>query len=224
MISLPAYFSDALLIEGQTYTGTPKQAGIDNHAHCPDPNDGPVIYRKCVFDANGASEALKLPRKYDFAFLNCHIVGGVEDGVDIVRGGNLWFVECTFERGQAKQDVTIKGGAHDVHIIACDGLRLIEVGNYTKYDAHATYPDGTTRRALPWRCARPPVRGLSVEGCPGCEVIEYHSEPTIGDVSRPLLNRRRIIAAPFFYVRSTFFSEINPAPAEEFTIKPEELA
>lgn len=210
------------------FLGRPKPADMDNHAHAVE-EDGDM-FTHCTFDANGASEALKASRKWGVTIAGGKSIGGVEDCHDYVRGGDLLVEAHHFDRGRAKQDVTIKGGFRGAHFKRCTGLLLIEAGNYTKYDARAIYPDGREARALPWRCARPPMRGGHVSVAPeaGRAVVRlFHSEPWTGDViNRPLAPwwpAHRLLVSLYFWARATFFKEAHPAPAAEFNILPGEL-
>lgn len=225
----PRFFeADVVVVRDQVFTGAPKSAGSDNHAHTPERRDVPTVYVNCVFDANGASEAFKLSRHWWIACLGCTFRGGVEDaGVDIVRGGWLFFHGCTFERGRALRDATAKGGVKHVYFLECPGLNKIGLGDYTKYDAWALYPDGRRREAEPFGFARPPVREIHITG--GSPVVEcYHVAPgavrsATARVTYPLRFAGRDWTSTYFYGRARFFRETKPAPEAEHVVAPEEL-
>lgn len=217
----PEFLRNPHIIADQTFIGTPKQSGSDNHAHTPVRLDRPIIYIDCIFDAAGAAEALKFSRHWWIAIIGGESRGGVEDCIDITRGGHLYFYQHTFSRGPAKQDVTLKGGARSITFHDCRNLHLLVLGEYTKYDHHAIYPDGSKRRALPWQLARPPVRSVNIINC-GAPVVEcIHAETPAGACA--VSTKFRPYAAPYFWARSTFFRETNPAPAAEFVVDPREL-
>jgi hypothetical protein len=210
-----------VIIEDQVFLGSPKVSGADNHAHTPERlNPGILLlYRNCVFDARGASEALKFSRHWDIRVEDSVIIGGVEDCLDIVRGGNLTFERVTFTRNGAKQDVTLKGGALNISFIDCPGLRKIVLGDYTKYDPKAVLPDGTVKRITPFSLPRPPVRNVTVESAETVEVLQLHAHRPKGNVKVTNLSW---LVAPYFWVRS-MFKETNPAPDEEFKLDVREV-
>lgn len=206
----------------QSFTGAPKPQGSDNHAYAVE-EDGEALIR-CTFDAAGASEALKSSKRWGITVVNGESRGGVEDCHDFVRGGNLFVEAHTFNRGSARQDVTIKGGFRGAHWVRCPGLRFIVAGDYTKYDARAVYPDGSVKSASPFGFARPPVRDCTVIHQPGAKrviVLCLHSEPFRGDV----INIRvpNFLVAPYFWARATFWKEALAVPEEAFRIDPREL-
>lgn len=208
-----------------TFTGAPKPSGQDNHAHAVE-SDGDT-FTDCTFDAAGASEALKASQKWGVRVIGGLSIGGVEDCMDFVRGGDLKVRGHQFARGKARQDVTIKGGFRGAEFIDCIGLRFIVAGDYTKYDAKAVMPDGRTVAAAPLRCCRPPVRGGHVDTFPGepkVWVLNLHSEPWSGDVRNlrlPLVHRFAV--ALYFWARAKFFKEaLAPAP-DAFRLDPREL-
>lgn len=237
---LPAQFRapDAKLIVGRTFAGTPEQPGQDNAAHVPEPHDGPIVYLDCRFLASGASEGLKLPRKFWLACIDCVGTGGTEDVLDICRGAHLWFVRFRFERLLALRDVTCKGGAWDVHFIDCQGLNKLQLGEYSKYDSRAVYPDGRQVKASPFRLARPRTRQIYIQQDHAPHVECIHADDPLPSVSPRMAGENggqmpggqqtttalRRWAAPYFWARATFFPETNPAPAAEFNLLPEELA
>lgn len=98
---------------------------------------------KCDIDAQTAAEGLKISFGYDILVTDCTITGGYEDCVDIVRGSNIIFKNCTFIGNKTKHHITIKGSAHTVLFEDCkfinpyrkwyDGA-TIDLGNWTNYD------------------------------------------------------------------------------------------
>lgn len=213
---------------GTTFLGQPKVAGRDNAAHVVEA-DGDE-FNGCIFDANGASEALKSSKHWGVFVFGGTSFGGVEDCHDYVRGGMFAVAMHTFVRGRAKQDVTVKGSFRGVTFDKCPGLRTIEAGNFSKYDAKAIYPDGRVVKASPFRCCRPPVRGGHVIAAPGepkVTVRLFHSEPWTGDViNKPLVPwspLHRFCVALYFWFRATFYKEQIPVPDAEFSLQPREL-
>jgi hypothetical protein len=211
--------------KGQIFTGTPKPIDRDNNAHTV-PEDG-CVYDDCTFDANGASEGFKSSRKWDLEVDRGQSIGGVEDCMDLVRGGNLNVYRHMFHRRTARQDVTIKGGFRRAVFNECPGLRFIVAGDYTKYDAKAIYPSGRIEPARPFKCCRPPMREGHVNVAPGQPkvwVLNFHSEPWTGDVRNlrlPIVHR--LVVALYFWARAKFFKEINPANEADFILDPREL-
>jgi len=73
----------------------------------------------------------------------CIIVGGYEDCVDIVRGGDILFDQCTFISNNTKHHFTIKCDVHNIRIEDCtfsgdfksvwDGA-FIDLGNWGTYN------------------------------------------------------------------------------------------
>jgi hypothetical protein len=210
-----------LVIADKTFVGTPKIAGRDNHAHTPQRTDRPIVYVNCSFIADGASEALKFSRHWKITIVGGEIIGGVEDGVDIVRGGDLVFHEVRFNCARSKQDVTCKGGARDVRFYRCPGLRRIVLGDFTKYDPLAIMPDGRELRvSLFSPLPRPPVRNVFVRAESSVRVTRWHAERADGDADDRSF---RLLVKPYFWARAKFFRESNPAPREEHVIDPREL-
>lgn len=208
-------------VRNQTFVGTPKPDGADNHAHSPERGATNIFYQDCVFDANGASEALKLSRHWDIEVWGGKIIGGVEDGVDIVRGGNITFRNVLFEQvpGQ-QQDVTCKGSARNIGFHDCVGLKKLVFGQYTKYDLKAFYPDGHEKKAALTSYARPPTRDIVIARCGDPVVETWHSEVPSGAFRRAFWPHH--IALLYFFLRSKFPEKLPPAPSE-FYLYPEEL-
>ena len=123
----------------------------------------------CTIDGGGASEGLKLSFCRDVTVRDCQIMGGNEDCVDIVRGENITFDNCTFFANEdTKQHVTCKGGVKNITFKNCkfvgsfqnwwDGA-CIDLGNWTDYDD----------------VDRPPVRNIKIINCTmqdvGCGIL-----------------------------------------------------
>lgn len=213
--------TNPFVIADQTFVGKPKEAGRDNNAHTPERMDRPIVYLNCTFIADGASEALKFSRHWHVTVHGGEIIGGVEDGVDIVRGGDLVFRDVRFNCAKSKQDVTCKGGARDVRFYDCPGLKRITLGDYTIYDPLAITPDGRERRlTLFGAMPRPPVRNVFVSSPSPVKVTRWHAERADGNVSDTNL---RLLVKPYFWARGRFFKETNPAPREEHVLDPREL-
>ena len=103
-----------------------------------------TVIDSCVIDGRGGSEGLKLSCCRNIKIQNSQFFGGNEDCVDIVRGENIFFYNCTFSAGpDTKQHVTIKGGARNITFKKCKFKNsfkswwngaCIDLGNWTDYD------------------------------------------------------------------------------------------
>lgn len=109
------------------------------------PGRDPVAYeiRDCLIDGSKGDEGLKLSFCYDVYVADSKIIGGTEDCVDIVRGGNIQFVNCKFISTNTKQHITVKGGAKNISFLNCEFINdysrwwdgaCIDLGNWTDYD------------------------------------------------------------------------------------------
>lgn len=117
-----------------------------------------ILIEDCIIDGRGASEGLKLSFCSNVYVKKCAIFGGYEDCVDIVRGTNIVFSQCTFISAQSKQHITAKGGAKGLTFRKClflqpyrkwyDGA-CIDLGNWTDYDD----------------VVRPGVRDVLIDNC-----------------------------------------------------------
>ena len=132
----------------------------------------------CTIDGGGASEGLKLSFCRNVTVKNSQIMGGAEDCVDIVRGENITFENCTFfANPDTKQHITAKGGVKNLTFKNCkfigsfknwwDGA-CIDLGNWTDYDD----------------VNRPRVRNVQIIDC------------VMQDVSCPILYRRLYAETP----------------------------
>jgi len=103
-----------------------------------------LVIDSCTIDGGGAAEGLKLSFCKNVSVRNTQVFGGYEDCVDIVRGENISFENCTFFAGpRTKQHITCKGGAKNITFKNCkfigsfrnwwDGA-CIDLGNWTDYD------------------------------------------------------------------------------------------
>ena len=98
----------------------------------------------CTIDGGGATEGLKLSFCRNVIVQNSQIFGGSEDCVDIVRGENITFDNCTFfANPDTKQHITCKGGAKNITFKNCKFVgsfkcwwngACIDLGNWTDYD------------------------------------------------------------------------------------------
>lgn len=217
------------VFENEFFQGAPKQDGIDNHAHVVPADD--VVYRNCTFNPNGASEGWKSSGHWNIRIEGGATVGHAgEDKMDGVKGGGLVIDGHDFREATAPRDLTVKASYRDIRCESCPGLRVIEAGNYSKYDKQAIYPGGRVVKALPWRLARPPVRNGHVTAAPGepkVIVRLYHSEPWTGDVINkpivPWMPLHRLLIAFGFWARATFWKEKHPPLEEDFVLSPREL-
>lgn len=119
---------------------------------------GRVLVNNCLIDGSGCLSGLKLSFVYDMTFRRCRILGGSKSCVDVVRGGNLSFEECTFDSKSSIQHISIRGGAKNISFSRCvfqnDYSRrltgaCVNLGGWTDYDD----------------VPRPPVRNVSIKDC-----------------------------------------------------------
>ena len=138
-----------------------------------------LVIDSCTIDGGGVAEALKLSFCKNVTVKNTQVFGGYEDCVDIVRGSNITFENCTFfASDKTKQHITCKGGAKDILFKNCkfvgsfrnwwDGA-CIDLGNWTDYDD----------------VERPMVRNVHIVNC------------SMQDVSCPVLYRRLYSETPY---------------------------
>lgn len=136
-------------IENQSFVGDPdkyKGARDDNalgFGWRPGWPNQTVSVKNCKIDANGVAEGLKLSYCHDVTVENCEIIGGYEDCVDIVRGGNIVFNNCRFIANNTKHHFTIKCKVNNVIIknstfvndfrSIWDGA-FVDLGNWGDYD------------------------------------------------------------------------------------------
>ena len=139
-----------IVIADKTFQGNPFRAnrewddnalGFGWRPHQPKQS---ILIKNCFIDANGVAEGLKFSWANNYHVLNCIIIGGYEDCVDIVRGGSGVFEKCQFvATGETKHHFTIKAGVSDILIKDClfvndfrhwyDGA-CIDLGNWSMYD------------------------------------------------------------------------------------------
>jgi hypothetical protein len=102
-----------------------------------------ILIENCEIDANGVAEGLKLSYCSNVKVLNCTIIGGYEDCVDIVRGSNILFKNCKFIAKNTKHHFTIKCMVDSVQIIDCEFINefnnlldgaCVDLGNWADYD------------------------------------------------------------------------------------------
>jgi len=118
-----------------------------------------LVIDSCTIDGGGVSEGLKLSFCRNVIVRNSQIMGGSEDCVDIVRGENITFDNCTFfANPDTKQHITCKGGAKNITFKNCKFVgsfkcwwngACIDLGNWTDYDD----------------VDRPMVRNVNIENC-----------------------------------------------------------
>ena len=102
-----------------------------------------IRIENCTIDAGPVSEGLKLSYCHDVIVKDCTIIGGIEDCVDIVRGGFMLFENCRFVSNNSKHHFTIKCQVSNITIKDCvfvndfrtliDGA-LVDLGNWSDYD------------------------------------------------------------------------------------------
>jgi hypothetical protein len=100
-----------------------------------------LVINRCAIFGQGYGEGLKLSFPNNVYVCNTTIYGGYEDVVDIVRGYNVHFKNCTFFANKnTKNFFTIKGGVKKVKIEDCTfsgnirDLFLFKFGDWTDYD------------------------------------------------------------------------------------------
>jgi len=156
----------------------------------------------CTIDGKGVAEGLKLSCCRNVKVLNSIIIGGYEDCVDIVRGENIEFINCTFiSSGKTKQHITCKGGAKNISFVRCkfvgsfrnfwDGA-CIDLGNWTDYDD----------------AKRPRVRNIKIEDCQMNNVLypvlyrRLYSETPVVERTRGFgLKIPRFFVAAFWFLQ-----------------------
>lgn len=176
-----------MITQGKTFYAAAKTSS-DTAAH--GVSDSEVIIG-CTFIGGQGSEALKLSRNVTLASVRESVFwGGVEDCVDVLGSSNVTFNRCTFIRGSAKRDCTIKGSAKNIHFYNCLGLRYIKAGDCTIYEK-----DGLL----------PPVSGCHVTNADDTKtiVICLNSEPFTGDVFNVVVPKP--LVRLYFWARWTFF-------------------
>lgn len=107
-----------------------------------------LIIKDCHLEANVVAEALKFSDCRNVWVRDSTLVGGHEDALDVVRGGNLIFENVHFVSRGARA-VTIKGGVDNVYFVDCTFTgsattgAFIELGDWSDYDKEPRPP---TRR------------------------------------------------------------------------------
>src|SRR5690348_13705854 len=87
------------IIDGKTFIGKKDPNGGDSAALSFGPDDGGSLVSNCVINGADAEWALKISHCFNLTFVNCIVKGGTERAFDMVRGGNVSFINCHFERG-----------------------------------------------------------------------------------------------------------------------------
>ena len=136
-------------ITDRIFTGDPDrhQGRIDDNAlgfaWRPGQDKFSVHINRCMIDANGVAEGLKLSYCHDVHVKNSTIIGGYEDCVDIVRGGDITFDRCRFISNNTKHHFTIKCNVSNVSIFNCEFVNefrnvfdgaCVDLGNWSDYD------------------------------------------------------------------------------------------
>tara|TARA_B100000212_G_scaffold342604_1_gene331222 strand:- start:29383 stop:30051 length:669 start_codon:yes stop_codon:yes gene_type:complete len=155
--------------------------------------------RDCLIDGSRGGEGLKLSFCYDVYVEDCTIIGGVEDCVDIVRGGDISFYNCRFVSKNTKHHITAKGGVKSLSFTNCnfvgdyrmkwDGA-FIDLGNWTDYDD----------------VNRPGVREVSLNNCRIFESSRkilcrrlYSENPSVKNCDGKILKIPKILLALFWW-------------------------
>ncbi len=135
-----------IFIKGKTFKGDLKN-GIGSNAlgfmWRPGMPKRKIRIENCTIDAGPVSEGLKLSYCHDVIVKDCTIIGGIEDCVDIVRGGFMLFENCRFVSNNSKHHFTIKCQVSNITIKDCvfvndfrtliDGA-FVDLGNWSDYD------------------------------------------------------------------------------------------
>ena len=161
-----------------------------------------LVIDSCTIDGGGVSEGLKLSFCRNVIVRDSQIMGGSEDCVDIVRGENILFENCTFFAGpETKQHITCKGGVKNITFKKCkfvgsfknwwDGA-CIDLGNWTDYDD----------------VDRPMVRNINIENCVmqdvGCRILYrrlYSETPKVSNSRGLKFNAPRIFVKLFWWLQ-----------------------
>jgi hypothetical protein len=90
----------------------------------------------------GYDDALKLSNVNNCKVINCHIIGGREDAIDINRGGNHLIEGCILS-SRGNFVMTIKGGAKNITIRNCTIVQQgkevdIDLGNWSDQSQEIT--------------------------------------------------------------------------------------
>tara|TARA_B110000444_G_C18801600_1_gene577755 strand:+ start:978 stop:1652 length:675 start_codon:yes stop_codon:yes gene_type:complete len=155
----------------------------------------------CTIDGRGVSEGLKLSFCRNVSVKNSCILGGYEDCVDIVRGENIFFENCTFISQNSAQHITCKSGVRNVNFINCKFVNpvrnwwngaCIDLGNWSDYDD----------------ADRPKVRNVNITNCTmsnNCFSILYRrlysDSPSVINSSGLKLNIASVFVRAFWFLQ-----------------------
>lgn len=129
------------IIEGETFLG-PERIESRDRDTCAEwiGFQTDVIYRRCVFDARAAAEAVKVTHS-NIILEDCDLHSGYEDCLDIVASSFIKTLGCRFHlAGRGRVAVTIKGGATHYESAHCEVFgrpkhwTVYDVGGHTIYD------------------------------------------------------------------------------------------
>ena len=182
-----------------------------------------TLIKDCTIDGRAASEGLKLSFRSNVYVRGCLIFGGYEDCVDIVRGNDIVFDDCTFMSMNSKQHITIKGGAHNIIIKDClfvnkyrkwyDGACL-DLGNWTNYDI----------------VKRPRVRNITINNCKTFDTgsilarILYSDPPQVINTEGNILRVPRLVTNLFYWMRRKgWLGKLFIPDKNELILQPKEL-
>ena len=104
-------------------------------------DSGGRTFRDLSLDAKGEdySEAFKSSNHSNVRVVDSLIIGGVEDCIDLVRGSNFLFSNCTIDCSGSKQAVTVKAGFENLWFKDCSFVgspktAYIVAGQYSDYN------------------------------------------------------------------------------------------
>jgi len=95
-----------------------KQCALDFY-RSPESRVTPCLYRNCHFDGSKTFWAVKFSFEYQQFFERCSFIGGSSGLIDVCRGGDLSFKDCTFVGNSRKAQLFIRGGAKNIVFENC---------------------------------------------------------------------------------------------------------
>jgi hypothetical protein len=139
-----------MLIKDQVFDSatTEPPAGRDPNLFYHHGGDGPgnITLDQCSFiirpgHAERWAESVKISTVSDVLFSRCVFDGGVEDCVDIIRCGRVWFFDCDFHAAPCtRRHVTVKAGGVITAFDNCTFLGrtrsryCVQAGDYSAYN------------------------------------------------------------------------------------------
>lgn len=81
------------------------------------------VYSNCVFDGSDTEWAACFNMEYHSEFLSCKFIGGSKGVLNILRSGNLRFINCEFIDHKSRFPVVIKAGSHSIDFCKCNFIQ-----------------------------------------------------------------------------------------------------